>query len=75
MYGLEMSIVSLQTPPSGGINVEWQNQAADRAVWIITEEGLSQVLTSSTQSSSALSRPHPGLTFSRCTGPATQAAP
>lgn len=33
------------------------------------------MLTSSTQGSSALSRPHPGLTFSRCTGFATQAAP
>lgn len=75
MCGLEMSNVSLKIPPSGGINVEWQNQTADRAVWILTDEVLSQVLTSSTQGSSALSRPHPGLTFSRCTGSATQAAP
>ncbi len=66
MYGLEMSI-SVKIPSSGGINVEWQKQAATRAICITTGEGLSQVLTST------LSRPHPELTFSRGMGSATQA--
>ncbi len=59
--------ISGKIPSSGGINVEWQKQAATRAVCIATGEGLSQVLTST------LSRPHPELTFCRGAGSATQA--